>query len=203
MFRDLGVDQIVFGGQTMNPSTEDILKKIDATPSEVVIVLPNNKNILMAAEQCKRLSEKQVVVLPTATVPQGISAMMTVDPDETDPQAIAAAMTAAAEHVTTAQITYAARNSDFDGFAINEGDYLALVDGKLLGTDRELQALLGKLAELAAEKAPEFITIFYGQGVTEEQAEAASVPFRAACPDCELSLLPGGQPVYYYIVSME
>ena len=202
-FRDLGVDRIVSGGQTMNPSTESILREVEQTPSEIVFILPNNKNIIMAAQQCVGLTDKEIVVIPTATVPQGISAMMSVDPDETDPQAIAAAMTAAAEHVTTAQITYAARNSDFDGFAINEGDYLALVDGKLLGTDRELQALLGKLAELAAEKAPEFITIFYGQGVTEEQAEAASVPFRAACPDCELSLLPGGQPVYYYIVSME
>jgi dihydroxyacetone kinase-like predicted kinase len=112
-------------------------------------------------------------------------------------------MTEAAQTVTTAQITYAARNSDFDGFAINEGDYLALVDGKLLGTDRSIDALLEQLAALAADKGAEFITVFYGEGVSDEEAEAASVHFRTACPDCELSLLSGGQPVYYYIVSME
>ena len=138
VFRDLGVDRIVSGGQTMNPSTEAILREIDQTPSEVVFVLPNNKNIIMAAQQCVGLSEKEVVVVPTATVPQGISAMMNVDPEEPDAQVILQAMTDAAANVTTAQITYAARNSDFDGFAINEGDYLALCDGKLMGTDRNL-----------------------------------------------------------------
>ena len=202
-FRDLGVDRIVSGGQTMNPSTEAILREVQQTPSEIVFILPNNKNIIMAAQQCEGLTEKQVVVIPTATVPQGIAAMMGFDPDETDPQAVAEAMTAAAENVTTAQITYAARNSDFDGFAINEGDYLALLDGKLLGTDRSLNTLLEQLAALAQEKNAEFITVFYGDGVSEEEAEEASGFFRAACPDCELSLLPGGQPVYYYIISIE
>ena len=202
-FRDLGVDRIVSGGQTMNPSTEAILREVQQTPSEIVFILPNNKNIIMAAQQCEGLTEKQVVVIPTATVPQGIAAMMGFDPDETDPQAVAEAMTAAAENVTTAQITYAARNSDFDGFAINEGDYLALLDGKLLGTDRSLNTLLEQLAALAQEKNAEFITVFYGDGVSEEEAEEASVFFRTACPDCELSLLPGGQPVYYYIISIE
>ena len=142
VFRDLGVDRIVSGGQTMTPSTDDILREVNRTPSEVVFVLPNNKNIIMAAQQCVGLSEKEVIVVPTATVPQGISAMMAVDPEDADPQSVLAAMTAAAENVTTAQITYAARNSDFDGFAINEGDYLALCDGKLLGTDRSLDVLL-------------------------------------------------------------
>ncbi len=202
-FRDLGVDRIVSGGQTMNPSTESILREVEQTPSEVVFILPNNKNIIMAAQQCVGLTEKEIIVIPTATVPQGITAMMNADLEQEDPQAIAAAMTAAAQTVTTAQITYAARNSDFDGFAINEGDYLALVDGKLLGTDRSIDALLEQLAALAAEKNAEFITVFYGEGVSDEEAEAASIHFRTACPDCELSLLAGGQPVYYYIVSME
>ena len=203
VFRDLGVDRIVSGGQTMNPSTDDILREVDGTPSEVVFVLPNNKNIIMAAQQCVGLSEKEVIVVPTATVPQGISAMMAVDPEEADPQSILSAMTAAAKNVTTAQITYAARNSDFDGFAINEGDYLALCDGKLLGTDRSLDVLLEKLAQVAADKNAEFITVYTGEGVDDQQAQQASDIFRARCPDAEITALPGGQPVYYYIVAIE
>ena len=203
VFRDLGVDRIVSGGQTMNPSTDDILREVNRTPSEVVFVLPNNKNIIMAAQQCVGLSEKEVIVVPTATVPQGISAMMAVDPEDNDPQSILSAMTAAAEHVTTAQITYAARNSDFDGFAINEGDYLALCDGKLLGTDRSLDALLEKLAQVAADKGAEFITVYTGEGVDEAQAQQASAIFQSRCPGAEITALPGGQPVYYYIVAIE
>ena len=203
VFCDLGVDRIVSGGQTMNPSTDDILREVNRTPSEVVFVLPNNKNIIMAAQQCVGLSEKEVIVVPTATVPQGISAMMAVDPEDADPQSILAAMTAAAENVTTAQITYAARNSDFDGFAINEGDYLALCDGKLLGTDRSLDVLLEKLAQVAADKNAEFITVYTGEGVDDAQAQQASDIFRARCPDAEITALSGGQPVYYYIVAIE
>ena len=203
VFRDLGVDRIVSGGQTMNPSTESILREIDQTPSEVVFVLPNNKNIIMAAQQCVGLSEKEVIVVPTATVPQGISAMMCVDPEEPDPQNILQAMTDAAANVTTAQITYAARNSDFDGFAINEGDYLALCDGKLLGTDRSLDVLLERLAHLAADKSAEFITVYAGEGVSDEDAARAAALFEAVCPDAEVSALSGGQPVYYYIVAIE
>ncbi len=203
VFRDLGVDRIVSGGQTMNPSTDDILREVNRTPSEVVFVLPNNKNIIMAAQQCVGLSEKEVIVVPTATVPQGISAMMAVDPEDNNPQSVLSAMTAAAEHVTTAQITYAARNSDFDGFAINEGDYLALCDGKLLGTDRSLDALLEKLAQVAADKDAEFITVYTGEGVDEAQAQQASAIFQSRCPGAEITALPGGQPVYYYIVAIE
>ena len=203
VFRDLGVDRIVSGGQTMNPSTDDILREVNRTPSEVVFVLPNNKNIIMAAQQCVGLSEKEVIVVPTATVPQGISAMMAVDPEDNDPQSVLSAMTAAAENVTTAQITYAARNSDFDGFAINEGDYLALCDGKLLGTDRSLDALLEKLAQVAADKDAEFITVYAGEGVDEAQAQQASAIFQSRCPGAEITALPGGQPVYYYIVAIE
>ena len=203
VFRDLGVDRIVSGGQTMNPSTEAILREIDQTPSEVVFVLPNNKNIVMAAQQCVGLSEKEVIVVPTATVPQGISAMMSVDPEEPDAQNVLRAMTDAASNVTTAQITYAARNSDFDGFAINEGDYLALCDGKLLGTDRSLDVLLERLAHLAADKSAEFITVYAGEGVSDEDAARAAALFEAVCPDAEVSALSGGQPVYYYIVAIE
>lgn len=202
-FRDLGVDRVVSGGQTMNPSTEAILREVNHTPSEIVFVLPNNKNIVMAAQQCVGLTEKQVIVVPTHSIPQGISAMMSVDTAEEDPQAILAAMTEAAAAVTTAQITYAARNSDFDGFAINEGDYLALCDGKLLGTDRSLDVLLDKLAHVAADKSAEFITVYSGQGVTEDDAARAAEVFETICPDAEVAALPGGQPVYYYIVAIE
>ena len=202
-FRDLGVDRIVSGGQTMNPSTQAILQEVNRTPSEVVFVLPNNKNIIMAAQQCVGLTEKEVIVVPTNTVPQGISAMMAVDPEEADPQVILAAMTEAAENVVTAQVTYAARNSDFDGFAISAGDYLALTDGKLFGTDQKLEALLDQLAALAADKGAEFITVFYGDGVTQEDAQRAEQRFADACPEAEVSMLPGGQPVYYYIISIE
>ena len=202
-FRDLGVDRIVSGGQTMNPSTQAILQEVNRTPSQVVFVLPNNKNIIMAAQQCVGLTEKEVIVVPTNTVPQGISAMMAVDPEEPDPQAILAAMTEAAANVTTAQVTYAARNSDFDGFAISAGDYLALTDGKLFGTDQKLETLLDQLAALAADKGAEFITVFYGDGVTQEDAQRAEQRFADACPEAEVSLLPGGQPVYYYIISIE
>ena len=202
-FRDLGVDRIVSGGQTMNPSTEAILKEVNLTPSEVVFVLPNNKNIVMAAQQCQGLTEKEVIVIPTATVPQGITAMMNVDTEESDPQVIAQTMLDAASTVTTAQITYAARNSDFDGFAINEGDYLALLNGKLFGTDRDINVLLEKLAELASDQGAEFVTAFYGEGVSEDDANAAIELFSQRCSDAEVSALPGGQPVYYYIISIE
>ncbi|MFQ7757544.1 MAG: DAK2 domain-containing protein [Oscillospiraceae bacterium] len=202
-FRDLGVDRVVSGGQTMNPSTEAILREVNHTPSEIVFVLPNNKNIVMAAQQCVGLTEKQVIVVPTHSIPQGISAMMSVDTAEEDPQAILAAMTEAAAGVTTAQITYAARNSDFDGFAINEGDYLALLDGKLFGTERDITSLLTRLAALAAEREAAFVTLFYGEGVSQEEAEAAQALFTKACPETEISLLSGGQPVYYYTISIE
>ena len=202
VFRDLGVDGIISGGQTMNPSTESILNEINKVPAEVVFVLPNNKNIVMAAQQCVGLTDKEVVVVPTHTIPQGITAMMAVDTD-LDTEALLDTMTSAIENVTTAQITYAARNSDFDGFNINEGDYLGLLGGKLFNTDKDIVALLTKLAQEAAGREAEFVTLFYGEDVTEEQAAAAEEIFAQHCPGAEVSLLPGGQPVYYYIISIE
>ena len=202
MFRELGADQIVSGGQTMNPSTEDILKMIDATPAENVIVLPNNKNIFMAAEQCKPLSEKNVVVIPTATVPQGITAMLNLDPSAEVEENVEN-ITSAISGVTTMQVTYAARNSDFDGYAINEGDYLALCGGALYGTDRNIENILTSLAEKAADLGGEFITIFYGEDIDEETAQKAEEIFAEVCSDSEITLLSGGQPVYYYLISVE
>ena len=203
VFSDLGVDGIVSGGQTMNPSTESILTEIEKIAAETVFVLPNNKNIVMAAQQCVGLSEKKVVIIPTATVPQGIGAMMAVDPDETDEAAIEQAMNAAASAVTTAQITYAARNSEFDGFAIREGDYLALLEGKLFDTDTDLGAVLEKLAGEAKSRGAEFVNLFYGLDVSEEDAQKAGELFGKLCPDAEVNVISGGQPVYYYIISME
>ena len=202
-FRALGVDTIVSGGQTMNPSTEAILKEVNRTPSEVVFILPNNKNIIMAAQQCEGLTEKQIIVIPTATVPQGITAMMSFDPDETDPQTIAQAMVAAAQTVSTAQITYAARNSDFDGFAINEGDYLALLDGKLFGTSRSMDELLDQLSRHAAQAGAEYINIYTGEGVSAEEGARTEALFARCCPDAEVAAIPGGQSVYFYIISIE
>ena len=203
VFTDLGADGVISGGQTMNPSTESILKEIKKVPAHTVFVLPNNKNIIMAAQQCIGLTEKTVVVIPTASIPQGVSAMMAVDPDMSDADAIAKAMTDAAQCVSTAQITYAARNSDFDGFDIHEGDYLALLDGKLLGTDRNVSALLDGLSDEAASREAEFITVFYGEDVNEEDAHKACDAFTRKCPDAEVNLICGGQPVYYYIISIE
>ena len=203
VFRDLGADGVVSGGQTMNPSTESILEGVNKIPAETVFVLPNNGNIIMAAQQCAALTEKQVVVIPTKTVPQGITAMMNVDFDAPDAQAITDAMTGCLSSVTTAQITYAARDSDFDGFAIKEGDYLALEEGKLFGTDSSLDTLLHKLAEDAAGREASFISLYFGEDVQEADAQKAGALFEEVCPGAEVAVLSGGQPVYYYIISME
>lgn len=203
VFRDLGADGIISGGQTMNPSTEDILREIARTPAETVFVLPNNKNIIMAAEQCVGLIEdREIVVVPTRTVPQGIAAMLVLDPDG-DRDSNAAAMEEARKNVRTSEITYAARDSDFDGFQIHEGDYMALAEGQLFGTDQSIEALLERLAKADAQQEAEFLNIFYGEDVTEEQANGALEIFQAACPNAEITLLAGGQPVYYYMISAE
>ena len=203
VFRDLGCDAVVSGGQTMNPSTESILAGIDQVPAETVFVLPNNGNIIMAAQQCQGLTEKNVVVIPSKTVPQGITAMMNVDFDAPDAQTITDAMTGSLSSVTTAQITYAARDSDFDGFAIKEGDYLALEEGKLFDTDGSLDTLLHKLAEDAAGREASFISLYFGEDVQEADAQKAGALFEEVCPGAEVAVLSGGQPVYYYIISME
>ena len=203
VFKDLGADGVVSGGQTMNPSTESILAGVDKIPAETVFVLPNNGNIIMAAQQCDALTEKTVIVIPTKTVPQGITAMMNVDFEAPDAETLAAAMTDSLSTVTTAQITYAARNSDFDGFDIKEGDYLALEEGKLFGTDSCLDTLLEKLAADAVEREASFISLYFGEDVSEEDARKAAGVFEDACPSAEVAILSGGQPVYYYIISME
>ena len=203
VFQDLGADGVVSGGQTMNPSTESILEGVEKIPAETVFVLPNNSNIIMAAQQCAALTEKNVVVIPTKTVPQGITAMMNVDFEAPDAETITQAMTDSLSTVTTAQITYAARNSDFDGFDIKEGDYLALEEGRLFGTDGDLTALLERLAADAVDRGASFISLYFGQDVSEADAQAAGRLFEDRCPEAEVAVLSGGQPVYYYIISME
>ena len=202
VFQDLGVDNIIQGGQTMNPSTDDILKAINRTPAEIVYVLPNNKNIIMAAEQTIPLSDKKVIVIPSKTVPQGITAMLNFDPEQ-DAEANTAAMTESLAGVTTMQITYAARDSDFDGREIHQGDYLGLYNGSLLDTTPDLGQLLADMAKKTAESGCEFINIFYGADIREEQAQDALKCFTEHCPGAEINLLSGGQPVYYFLISAE
>lgn len=202
LFRELGVDGVVTGGQTMNPSTDDILKEVNRTPSSTVFVLPNNKNIIMAAEQCIPLTEKKVIVLPTKTVPQGVSAMLNFDV-ACDEQTLTETMSEAIEGVHTAMVTYAARDSDFDGHNIHAGEYLALLDGALLGSYTGVEALFTALCDAVDGLNPEFVTVYYGQDVEQVQAEENAKGIASRFPEAELSIVHGGQPVYYYMISIE
>ena len=202
LFRELGTDRIVTGGQTMNPSTEDILREVDRTPAETVFVFPNNKNIQMAAEQCAPLTEKNVVVIPTRTVPQGISAMLMLD-ESAEVGDIREAMLEAIEGVHTALVTYAARDSEYDGFEIHAGEYLALMDGSLMGSYNTREGLFDALCESAEGYSPTVISVYYGEDVSEGEAEVLGTRFSESFPDAEISVVCGGQPVYYYMVSIE
>ena len=202
VFENLGVDGIISGGQTMNPSTQDILEAVNKVPAETVFVLPNNKNIIMAAEQVNDLTPKNVVVIPSKTVPQGVTAMLNFNP-EGSIEENADAMAQALDTVDTMQITYAARNSDFDGYDIHEGDYLALYGNKLFGTSKDIRILLKSLAETARDNGKEYITIYAGEDVKERHAQIAADIFSETCPDADVNLLHGGQPVYYYLISAE
>lgn len=203
MFRDLGADIIVRGGQTMNPSTDDILKAVQSTPAEIVFVLPNNKNIIMAAEQAVRLSDKKVCVLQTRTIPQGISAMLAFD-DSAELSENKLAMTKALENVSTGQITFAARDSEYEGHSIKEGEILALDNGRLSFTDKDVSKAAYKLIKKLVKNDSSYITIIYGSDVTDENAEKLCRNVQNKFEDkVEVTLLNGGQPVYYYIISVE
>ncbi len=202
VFSNLGVDAIISGGQTMNPSTQDILEAVNKVPAEIVFVLPNNKNIIMAAEQVDALTPKKVVVIPSKTVPQGITAMLNFNPDGEEAENVEA-MTESLSTVDTMQITYAARNSDFDGFDIHEGDYLAIFGSALFGTNRDIKILLRSLAEKVRDDGKEFITIYYGEDIQEKHAQRTADLFAEVCPDADVNLIRGGQPVYYYLISAE
>lgn len=203
VFTDLGCDQVVQGGQTMNPSTEDILRAVDQTPAEIVYVFPNNKNIIMAAQQAAALCEdKQVVVMPSKNIPQGISAMLVFDADA-EQEDNTAAMNEAMGAVRAGQVTYAARNSDFDGKKIKEGEYLGLCEGKLAANSKRQHDVLKKLIRELVSADSTFATIIYGEGVTEEEAAKVEELFRKENHDLEITVIHGGQPVYYYILSVE
>ena len=202
VFMNLGVDGIISGGQTMNPSTQDILEVVNKVPAETVYVLPNNKNIIMAAEQVDALTPKHVVVIPSKTVPQGVTAMLNFNPEGTEEENVEA-MTESLATVDTMQITYAARNSDFDGYDIHEGDYLAMYGGALFGTSRDIKVLLKALAQKVRDEGKEYITIYYGADISEKHAQKAADLFADICPDADVNLLSGGQPVYYYLISAE
>ena len=202
VFLNLGVDQIISGGQTMNPSTQDILEAVNKVPAETVFVLPNNKNIIMAAEQVDALTPKHVVVIPSKPVPQGVTAMLGFNP-EGSVEENTEALTEALGTVDTMQITYAARNSDFDGYDIHEGDYLALYGNQLFGTSRDIKVLLKSLAEKVRDDGKEYVTIYYGEDVKEKHAQKAADIFADICPNADVNLLSGGQPVYYYLISAE
>ena len=202
VFTNLGVDAIISGGQTMNPSTQDILEAVNTVPAETVFVLPNNKNIIMAAQQVDALTPKNVIVIGSKTVPQGVTAMLSFNP-EGSVEENTQAMTEALGTVDTMQITYAARNSDFDGYDIHEGDYLAMFGSSLFGTSQDIKVLLKSLAEKVRDDAREYITIYYGADIKEKHAQKAADLFADICPDAEVNLINGGQPVYYYLISAE
>ena len=203
VFGDLGVDAVVSGGQTMNPSTEDILAAIQSVPAKTVLVLPNNKNIIMASEQAQKLADRKVIVLPTRTVPQGMTAMLNFDPD-LKPEEHAVAMMQAADRVSTGLITYAARDSEFDGKPIKKGEIMALENGKIVATGTDLVKMTYRLARSMKKKDTQFITVISGCDVSDEDAEKTTDLVRAKCGgSVEVSHISGGQPVYYYMISVE
>ena len=203
VFADLGVDAVVSGGQTMNPSTEDILAAIQSVPAKTVLVLPNNKNIIMASEQAQKLADRKVIVLPTRTVPQGMTAMLNFDP-ELKPEENAVGMMQAADHVSTGLITYAARDSEFDGKPIKKGEIMALENGKIVATGTDIVKMTYRLARAMKKKDSQFITVISGCDVSDEDAEKTTEMVRTKCgSSVEVSHISGGQPVYYYMIGVE
>lgn len=203
LFRDLGVDTIVSGGQTMNPSTDNILRAIESTPAETVYVLPNNKNIIMAAEQAIPISTRKVIVLHTRTIPQGITAMLNFD-ESADCEANAIAMQKAAEAIATGQVTFAARDSDFDGHKIKQGEIMAMTGGKISFVDTDVEKATVKLVKSMIKKDSQFVTVIYGEDITDSQAASLEEQLNAKFGSkVEITFVNGGQPVYYYIISVE
>ena len=203
VFSDLGCDNIVSGGQTMNPSTEDILAAVQATPAKNVFVLPNNKNIIMAAQQAAEIADRNVIVIPSKTVPQGVFALLSYD-CEASVKENTEAMNEALTAVTTGQVTFAARDSDFDGHKIKEGELLAMKEGKMLYTGKDMELICTRLAKALVTKETSMVTVYYGEDITEEQAEEIRSAIEAKLPNSiEVGAIYGGQPVYYYIISAE
>ncbi len=203
LFSDLGVDTIVSGGQTMNPSTDNILRAIESTPAETVYVLPNNKNIIMAAEQAIPISTRKVIVLHTRTIPQGIAAMLSFD-ESADTEANAIEMQKAAERIATGQVTFAARDSDFDGHKINKGEIMAMLGGKIIHTDTDVAKATYRLVKQMIKRDSQFVTVLYGEEVTDTQAAELEAQLNEKFGSkVEITFVNGGQPVYYYIISVE
>lgn len=202
IFMELGADRVIKGGQTMNPSTQDILREVNRTPASTVFVFPNNKNIIMAAEQCQPLTEKRVVVMQTKTVPQGLSSLLCFNPEE-NVERLVEDMNEAMDNVHTVMVTYAARDSEYDGHAIHAGEYLALLDGKLVGSYTNIRTLFKELNWALDDLSPNFITVYYGEDVNEEGANEAAKSLSGCFPDADISVVNGGQPVYYYMISVE
>ena len=206
LFHDLGVANVVKGGQTMNPSTDDILSAVHATPAKTVFVLPNNKNIIMAAEQAINLADREVRVLPTRTIPEGLSAMLVFD-ESVDAEQNQLDMTKAAERVSTGQVTFAARDSEYDGHKIREGEILAIENGKVTSVEKDIIAAAVKVTKSMVKKhrgEASFITIIYGEDATEEQAAQVEAEIREKVdPDIEVAIVDGGTPIYYFTISVE
>lgn len=203
LFKDLGVDTVVSGGQTMNPSTDDILKAIETTPAETVFVLPNNKNIIMAAEQTIPISTRKVIVIHTRTIPQGISAMLAYDP-ETGDEDNAIEMQKSTERIATGQVTFAARDSDFDGHSIKKGEILAMLGGKISFVENDVDKSVMKLLKQMVKRESQFITVIYGEDVDEASAALLEEQIRQKYgAKTEITVINGGQPIYYYILSVE
>ncbi len=203
IFKDLGCDNVVYGGQTMNPSTEDILAAIQATPAQNVFVLPNNKNIIMVANQAAEIADRNVIVIPSRTVPQGISAMLSYHPDSSAADNTSA-MNEALSAVATGQVTFAARDSDFDGHKIKAGEFLAMKEGKMIYTGKDMDTICGRLAKALASKDTSIVTVYYGKDISEEQAEGICEVIKSKLPaSVEVSTVYGGQPIYYFIISAE
>ena len=205
MFKDLGADEVVMGGQTMNPSAEDILRAVYSVPAQTVFVLPNNKNIIMAAEQAMKISEKDMYVLPTTSIPQGMSAMMAFDPDS-DIDVNRNAMSQAAEKVGSGLITFAARNSSFSGHDIKAGDIMALENGRLIFVDRDITRAAYKLTRKLVKGqrgSTVYVTILVGSDIPDDKAHELELIIRSKMSNVDLSIIRGEQPVYYYVISAE
>ena len=203
IFASVGVDIVLSGGQTMNPSTEDILHAIDAVPAQRVIVLPNNSNIVMAAKQAAEISDKEVIVVPTKTIQQGLAAALAFQEEQEDVTAVAAAMEQAASRVKSGQVTLAVRDSSIDGVEIREGDYLGILNGKIVISERDLfDACTGLLAAMM-DSGEEMVSVLVGEDADDELTERLQSFLEETYPDAEIELLPGGQPVYMYLFSVE
>lgn len=202
IFKDLGIHGNIQGGQTMNPSTEDFMNEIENCPSEYIFLFPNNSNIIMAANQAKELSNKKVFVIPTKTMPQCITAMLVFNRDQSAEENYEA-MCESLSNVKTIQITYSVRNTTFNDLEIEKDDYLAVADGEIKGVGKNIEAVIFESIENTMQEDAEILSIYYGSDVTEEEAAAMTEKLEQKFPDLEIDVYSGGQPIYYYVFSIE